>query len=187
MLAGMKDEFSQKIGIRTWELSMLGGAGGGTQAYGHGSGKNATPPSKIGVDGILEARAKDAEKRYYLPDGTPMLATDTERAKAAATQMGALNAVRSVLGRLKAGNLGPIEAGRETDAARLELARLLGQGQISESVMNDAENIIGGWKARVTPGVDPYSVADSIINDRLNAATLTASGVKIPVIREKGR
>jgi hypothetical protein len=186
-LAQAKDQFAQQIGMLNYQMSMLGGVGGGTQAYGHGSGKNATPPSKIGVDGILEARAKDAEKRYYLPDGTPMLAVDQARAKDAADQMGALKAAKDLLGRLAEGKYGPVETSRATDAARLELARVLGKGQISEGVLNDADNIIGGWKARLTPGVDPYSVAQDVLHDRIVAATTTASGVNIPVIREKGR
>jgi hypothetical protein len=186
-LAQMKDQFAQQIGMLNYQMSMLGGVGGGTQAYGHGSGKNAAPPSKLGPDGMLEARAKDAEKRYYLPDGTPMLAVDSARAKDAADQMGALKAAQELLGRLAAGQYGPVETSRATDAARLELARVLGKGTISEGVLNDAANIIGGWKARLTPGVDPYSVARDVLHDRISAATTTASGVAIPLIREKGR
>jgi hypothetical protein len=186
-LAQAKDQFAQQIGMLNYQMSMIGGAGGGTQAYGHGSGKNATPPSKIGVDGILEARAKDAEKRYYLPDGTPMLAVDQARAKDAADQMGTLKAANELLGRLAAGQYGPIQNSEATDAARLELARALGKGTISKEVLEDAGNIIGGWRSRVLRGEDAFTVGKDLLHDRISAATTTASGVSLPIIRQKGR
>ena len=187
-LAQMKDQFAQQIGMLQYQMSfMTGGAGGGTQAYGHGSSKNATPPSKIGIDGILEARAQDRLKTYYLMDGTPMLAVDQARAKEAADQMGGLKAAGDLLARLAAGQYGPVETSRATDAARAEIARVLGKGQITGETQEIANNIVGGFKSRWAPGVDPYSVARDVLHDRMVAATVTASGVTIPRIREKGR
>ena len=187
-LAQMKDQFAQQIGMLNYQMSFMGaGANGGTQSFGHGSGKNATPPSKIGIDGILEARAQDRLKTYYMPDGTPMLAVDQARAKDAADQMGTLKAAKDLLGRLAAGSYGPIETARATDAARAELARVLGKGQITGETQQIADNLVGGLKSRLAPGVDPYSVANDVLHDRMQAAVTTASGVTVPRIREKGR
>lgn len=186
-LAQMQDQFAQQIGMMRWQMSMVQGQTGGAQQFGYGSEKNRTPPEEIGVGGILKANAKDAEKKYYLPDGTPMLAVDPERAKVAAKAMGNVGAAQAVLARLAAGGYGPVETSRAIDTARLELARLIGVGQISEQVLKDAENIIGGWKARLAPGVDPYSVAQEVLHDRLQAAVTEASGVKVPVIRKERR
>jgi hypothetical protein len=184
-LAQMKDQFAQQLGMMRYQMSLMGGMSQGE--YGHGSGKNATVPSKFGYEGAAEAKNANQGKTYYLSDGTPMLATDPERAKAAADQIGALQAAKDLMGRLGEGKYGPLETARATDAARLELARVLGKGQISEGVLSDADNIIGGWKARWAPGVDPYSVANDVLRDRLDAVVQTASGVKVPHVRVKGK
>jgi hypothetical protein len=186
-LAQMKDQFAQQLGMMRYQLSMVQSmTGGGGQGYSYGAG-NSPVPKKWGPEGSMEAAREAQGQTFHLPNGEKALASSPKAAEDAKPIMRAAGAFQEVLGRLRSGSLGPVEVARETDAARAELAILIGNGQATGETQEQAKNIVGGWGARVTPGVDPYSAAERLAHDRVAATVRAATGDKYTGIREKGK
>jgi hypothetical protein len=176
-LAGMKTDFAQKIGFFNFTLRMMDQVGGGAKDVSYGAG-NQPVPEAMTPEGMLKAKRQAQLQTFHLPNGQAALATSPAAAEDAKPIVRAATAFQEVLARLRSGKLGPVEMSRATSAAQAELAILIGNGKATSETQDQAAAIVGGWKSRWAEGagVDPYSEAERLAHDRVNATVRAATG-----------
>lgn len=192
-IAAQKDQFANQMGMMRWQMTMVGGAGGGAQ---YENGQHATRPE--GFDLAAFAKASNVDKGRALPPrapgGLPVLAHNESAATDARNRLVGIKGAHELLQQIEQergpGNIVPwsndqVATETKLRALAVELARAQTGGIPHEAIIDDSMKMLRGPFMAYVRGKGSYKPVEDVLDSQKNAiyrtfAPGTPEGITTP-------